>query len=363
MTDLEREATMMLRMTITGWGRCTPEGVVTNDDLATVMDTSDEWIATRSGIRQRRVSHVDNSDLATVAARHALAGAGLEATDLDYILVATCTPDRFIPAMACHVQAKLGAVNAAATDTNAGCTGFIYGLNLANGLIATGSARRVLLIGSERLTSYLDLERRDTAVLFADGAGAVILEATDGEDGLYSINVGSDGRLAGALTVEGAGSSWMDIPTPVRVVMDGREVFRNAVVGMGAAAQRAVEAAGWEVDDVDLLIPHQANLRIIDATAKRLGLKEDQVYTNIQYYGNTSAASIPIALSEALEAGRIKPGAKVVLVAFGAGLTWGAAAIQWGDRVEPKALSDAALPPSDRTGLQIMTDRQRARIT
>ena len=363
MTGLTREGTTMKRITITGWGYCAPEGVVTNDDLATVMETSDEWIATRSGIRQRHVSHVDNSDLATVAARQALAGAGLEATDIDYILVATCTPDRFIPAMACHVQAKLGAVNAAATDTNAGCTGFIYGLNLANGLIATGSASRVLLIGSERLTSYLDLERRDTAVLFADGAGAVILEATDGDDGLQSINVGSDGRLAGALTVEGAGSSWMDIPTPVSVVMDGREVFRNAVIGMGAAAQRAVEEAGWEVGDIDLLIPHQANLRIIDATAKRLGLAEDQVYTNIQYYGNTSAASIPIALAEALEQGRVAPGAKIVLVAFGAGLTWGAAAIQWGERTEPLALSDAALPPADRSGLQIMTDRQANRIS
>jgi 3-oxoacyl-[acyl-carrier-protein] synthase-3 len=363
MTDLTREGTTMQRATITGWGRCTPEPVVTNDDLATVIDTSDEWIATRSGIRRRRVSHVDNSDMATVAARHALAAADMEATDLDYILIATATPDRFIPAMACHVQAKLGAVNAAATDTNAGCTGFIYGLNLASGLIATGSARRMLVIGSERLTPYLDLERRDTAVLFADGAGAVILEATDGDDGIRSINVGSDGRLAGALTVEGAGSSWMEVPTPVRVVMDGREVFRNAVVGMGAAAERAVAEAGWAIEDVDLLIPHQANLRIIDATAKRLGLSEDQVYTNIAEYGNTSAASIPIALSEALDRGRIAPGAKIVLVAFGAGLTWGATAIQWGDRNEPKALSDAALPPSDRTGLQIMTDRQRERLT
>ncbi len=363
MTGHADEGHTMVRTTITGWGRCIPEGVVTNDDLATVIDTSDEWIATRSGIRQRMVSHVENSDMATVAARHALAAAGMEATDLDYILVATCTPDRFIPAMACHVQAKLGAVNAAATDTNAGCSGFIYGLNLANGLIATGSARRILLIGSERLTAYLDLERRDTAVLFGDGAGAVILEAAEGPDGIESINVGSNGNLAGALTVEGAGSSWMDVPTPVRVVMDGREVFRNAVVGMAAAAERALDEAGWTVGDVDLLIPHQANLRIIDATAKRLELEERQVCVNIADYGNTSAASIPIALSEALDQGRVQPGSKLVLVAFGAGFTWGAAAIQWGERVEPKASSDAALPPSDRTGLQIMVDRQNARIT
>ncbi len=351
----------MKRAMITGWGRCTPEPTVTNDDLASVIDTSDEWIATRSGIRQRRVSHVDNSDMATVAARHALAAAGLEATDLDYILVATCTPDRFIPAMACHVQAKLGAVNAAATDTNAGCTGFIYGLNLANGLIATGSASRILLIGSERLTPYLDLNNRDTAVLFGDGSGAVIVEASDTDEGVRSINVGSDGNLAGALTVEGVGSSWMEVPTPVQVVMDGREVFRNAVVGMGAAAEKALDDAGWSIDDVDLLIPHQANIRIIDATTKRLGIDPDKVYTNIDAYGNTSAATIPIALSEAIDRGRLKPGAKLVLVAFGAGLTWGATAIQWGQKVDPDSISDAALPPSDRTGIEIMTDRQRAR--
>ncbi|MEA2023705.1 MAG: beta-ketoacyl-ACP synthase III [Actinomycetota bacterium] len=351
----------MQRAMITGWGRCMPEPTVTNDDLASVIDTSDEWIATRSGIRQRRVSHVDNSDMALVASRQALAAAGLEATDLDYILVATCTPDRFIPAMACHLQAKLGAVNAAATDTNAGCTGFIYGLNLAAGLIATGSARRILLLGSERLTPYLDLENRDTAVLFGDGSGAVILEPSDTDEGIRSINVGSDGNLAGALTIEGAGSSWMEIPSPVRVVMDGREVFRNAVVGMGAAAEKALADAGWSIDEVDLLIPHQANIRIIDATTKRLGIDPDKVYTNIDAYGNTSAATIPIALSEAIDRGRLKPGAKLVLVAFGAGLTWGATAIQWGQRVEPKSLSDAALPPSDRTGIQIMIDRQNAR--
>ncbi len=351
----------MKRAMITGWGRCMPEPTVTNDDLASVIDTSDEWIATRSGIRQRRVSHVDNSDMAAVASRHALAAAGLEATDLDYILVATCTPDRFIPAMACHLQAKLGAVNAAATDTNAGCTGFIYGLNLAAGLIATGSARRILLLGSERLTPYLDLNNRDTAVLFGDGSGAVIIEASETDEGIQSINVGSDGNLAGALTIEGAGSSWMDIPSPVQVVMDGREVFRNAVVGMVAAADKALADAGWSIDDVDLLIPHQANIRIIDATTKRLGIDPDKVYTNIDAYGNTSAATIPIALSEAIDKGRLKPGAKLVLVAFGAGLTWGATAIQWGQRVEPKSTSDAALPPSERTGIEIMVDRQRAR--
>jgi len=350
----------MLHPTITGWGRCTPESIVTNDDLATVMDTSDEWITSRSGIKERRVSHVDNSDMATVAARRALAAAGLEAADLDYILIATATPDRFIPAMACHVQAKLGVNNIAASDVNAGCTGFIYGLSLSNGLMATGAAGRILLIGSERLTPYLDLDRRDTAVLFGDGAGAVILEATEGDEGLRSVNVGANGNLAGALTVEGAGSSWMEEPMPVRVVMDGREVFRNAVVGMESAARKALADAEWTIDDVDFLIPHQANIRIIDATTKRLGIDPGKVYTNIDSYGNTSAASIPLALSEAVDNGRVAPGAKIVFVAFGAGLTWGAATVQWGDRNEPTGLSDAALPASDRTGLQIMADRSRA---
>jgi len=350
----------MLRPTITGWGRCAPEPVVTNDDLSTVMETSDEWISSRSGIRQRRVSHVDNSEVATVAARRALAAAGLEPTDLDYILIATATPDRFIPAMACHVQAKLEAGNIAASDVNAGCTGFIYGLSLANGLMATGAARRILLIGAERLTPYLDLDRRDTAVLFGDGAGAVILEAAEGDEGLHSINVGADGHLAGSLTVEGAGSSWMEEPGPVRVVMDGAEVFRNAVVGMEASAREALVDADWSVDDVDLLIPHQANIRIIDATVRRLGIDPEKVYTNIDAYGNTSAASIPIALAEAVDAGRVPPGAKIVLVAFGAGLTWGAATIQWGGRSEPLEESDAALPAAERTGIDIMKARYEA---
>lgn len=352
----------MRRAAITGWGRCTPAPVLTNDDLASVMDTSDEWITTRSGIKERRVSHVDNSDMAALAGRRALAAAGLEAEDLDYILVATCTGDRQIPAMACHVQAKLGAVNAAALDVNAGCTGFIYGLNLANGLLATDAAERILLIGSERITPFLDLNERSTAVLFGDGAGAAVIEPAQGHEGLRSINVGSDGTIADALTCQGVGSSYIGLPpVPVRVIMDGREVFRNAVKGMSAAAEQAMADAGWTVDDVDVIFPHQANMRIIDATTRRLGVDEAKVYTNIASYGNTSAASIPIAISDALDEGRIRPGAKLVLVAFGAGLTWGAAAVVWGDRIEPIATTDAELPATDKTGLEIVMERQKVR--
>jgi len=352
----------MRRVTITGWGRCTPDPVLTNHDLGSVMDTDDEWITSRSGIKERRVSHVENSDMATLAGRRALAAAGLEPGDIDYVMVGTCTGDRQIPATAARVQAKIGASNAATLDINAGCTGFIYGLNLANGLIATGSAERILLVGSERITPFIDLDERSTAVLFGDGSGAAIIEAAQGEEGLRSINVGSDGTIADALTCQGAGSSFVgEPPVSVQILMDGGELFRNAVRRMSAAAEKAIADAGWSGDEVDLVFPHQANIRIIDATVRRLGLDPAKVYTNIASYGNTSAASIPIALSEALDEGRVEPGAKLVLVAFGAGLTWGAAALVWGDRVEPLDTTDAELPPTEKTGLEIILEQRKAK--
>jgi 3-oxoacyl-[acyl-carrier-protein] synthase III len=352
----------MRRAAITGWGRCTPSPVLTNDDLASVIDTSDEWITTRSGIKERRISHVENSEMATLAGKRALAAAGLEPSDLDYIFVATCTGDRQIPAMAATVQANLGARGVPAIDANAGCTGFLYGLNLANGLIATESAERILLIGSERIAPFLDLEERTTAVLFGDGAGAAIIEPASGDEGLRSINVGADGSLADALTCQGVGSSFIAAPrVPIRIIMDGGEVFKNAVVGMSAAAEKAIVDAGWTKDDVDLVFPHQANIRIIDATVRRLGVDAAKVFTNIASYGNTSAASIPIALSEALDEGRVAPGARLVLVAFGAGLTWGAAGLVWGERVEPIATTSADLPTTDKTGLEIVLEQQRVK--
>ena len=348
----------MRRATITGWGRCTPEPVLTNADLSTVMDTTDDWITTRSGIKERRVCHVQNSDMAAVAGSHALAAAGLTAEDIDFLIVATCTPDRQIPSAACLVQEKLGTTNAAALDINAGCTGFVYGLSLANGLIAAGTARRVLLIGSEKISSYLDFDERSTAVIFGDGAGAAVLEAAEHDEGILSMTLGSDGNLADLLTATGAGTAYVGSKEPMRIIMDGREVFRNAVVQLGEASLRAVKEADLDLDDIDLLIPHQANIRIIDATARRLELDADKVFTNIHAYGNTSAATIPIALSEALEQGMVSPGDEIVFVAFGAGLTWGASVIRWGERTEPVAVSDAALPPTDRTGLEIMLEQQ-----
>lgn len=350
----------MKNATITGWGICVPPAVVTNDDLATVVDTSDEWITTRSGIKERRVSHLNNSDMATLAGKRAMAAAGVTADDLDYIIVATCTPDRQIPAAACLVQAKLGAMSAAASDINAGCTGFIYGLSMAHGLIATGTAKRILLIGSERISSYLDLEERATSVLFGDGAGAVIVEATDRDEGIKSMHLGADGNGAWALTATGLGTEFIGQEARLAIVMDGQEIFKNAVKRMGDETVGAIESAGWDADEVDLVIPHQANVRIIDAVRRRIKAPEDKVYINIHKYGNTSAATIPMALAEAVADGTIKPGAKLVLVAFGAGLTWGAAAFQWGDRVDPISTIDEEMPEPDMTGLEILVSKHKA---
>lgn len=348
----------MKNAAITGWGKCIPQPFVTNEELSTVVDTSDEWITSRSGIKERHVSHVQNSDMATLAGRRALAGSGLDASEIDYVIVATCTPDRQIPSTACYVQVKLGATNAAASDINAGCTGFVYGLSMAQGLIATGTAERVLLIGSERITAYLDLDVRSTAVLFGDGAGAVVLEATDENIGIRSMTLGADGGGASALTATGLGTEFIGTDVPLQVVMDGGEVFKNAVVRMGECTVEAMEKAGWGPHDVELVVPHQANIRIIDAVRRRLGADEDKVFVNIHKYGNTSAATIPIALAEAIDEGRVTPNSNLVLVAFGAGFTWGAAGITWGDRVEPIRTIADELPEPTESGLDIMRSRQ-----
>ncbi len=357
-----REGSAMRRATITGWGRCIPPGVLANSDLETVMDTSDDWISSRTGIKERRITHTETSDMAAVAGFQALAAAGLEPADIDLLLLATCTPDRMIPSAASFVQSKLGAVNAAAMDLNAACSGFVYALGLANGMVATGSAQRVLIIGAEKLSTILDIEDRSTAVLFGDGAGAVVLEAATGDDGVLSLNMGTDGTLARSLTVPGFGTEQLG---PIReqfsLYMDGAEIFRNAVTQMGEAAAKAIQDAGLELDDIDLMIPHQANTRIIDATARRLRMPSEKVFVNIASYGNTSAASIPIALSEALEMGRIAPGDNLVMVAFGGGLTWGAACLRFGDRVTPLGTSDAALPATARSGLELLEERQQER--
>jgi 3-oxoacyl-[acyl-carrier-protein] synthase-3 len=330
--------------------------VLTNSDLETVTDTSDDWITTRTGIKERRISHVEMSDLSAVAAERALAAAGIPASDIDLILVATCSPDRLIPSAATMVQAKIGAVNAAGMDLNAACSGFVFALSTADQMIESGSMKTVLIVGAEKLSYWLDFTNRATSVLFGDGAGAVIMQASDEEDaGLLSFELGSDGTAGELLCVPASGTEGRaDRPELPTIIMEGQDVFRRAVTAMGDSSARVIESAGLTLEDVDLLIPHQANVRIIDATARRLNLDPAKVYVNIASYGNTSAATIPIAIAEAMEEGRIQPGSTIVFAAFGGGFTWAAATYRWGSRVEPVGTSDAELPPNDKTALELL---------
>ena len=296
------------------------------------------------------------SDLSAVAAQRALAAAGIGAEDVDLLLVATCSPDRAIPSAATTIQAKIGASAAAAMDLNAACSGFVFALATADQMIRTGAVGTVLVIGAEKLSYWLDFSNRATSVLFGDGAGAVVIQPSDEADtGLLSFELGSDGTAGELLCVPASGTEGRpdrtELPT---ILMEGPEVFRRAVTSMGDASARVVKEAGLTVDDVDLLIPHQANVRIIDATARRLDLDPDQVFVNIASYGNTSAATIPIALTEALEEGRIEPGSNIVFAAFGGGFTWAAAVYRWGSRTEPLGTSDAEVPPTDQTALELL---------
>jgi len=339
-----------------------PPAVLTNDELATVIDTSDEWIRTRSGISERRVSHVPGSDLATVAGLRALAAAGGQPEEVDLLIVATCTPDTIIPSTAAHVQKKMGARNAAVLDLNAGCSGFLYSLEMATAMIRAGGYRKALVIGSERITWLLNFSLRDTAVLFGDGAGAVVVEPSDEECGLLASHLGCEGEALEALLVPNlgtAGNRFIEDYAKFDVMFDGREIFRRAVKGMAGEVRHVLEALGLRNEDIDLIIPHQANARIIESLAHHLGVPMSQVAMNIQNYGNTSAATIPVALCEMLEAGRIRPGARVLMAAFGAGLTRGAGLVRWGQRVTPLGESDAALPPCEQTALEILGDAIR----
>ncbi len=342
---------------ITGWGKCVPPAILTNDEIASVIDTSDEWIKSRSGIEQRHVSHVPGSDLAAVAAERAMAAADIDVNDVDLLIVATCTPDTVIPSTAAHVQRKIGASNAAVFDLNAGCSGFIYSLSVATAMIRSGGFKKALVIGSERITWFLNWSRRSTAVLFGDGAGAVVLEPCDHESGLLYSHLGCEGEAAAALQIPNfgtAGNRFVDNYAIFDVQFDGREIFRRAVKGMAREIRIVLGELGLTNNDVDLIIPHQANRRIIESLAKHLSVDMSKVVLNIQRYGNTSAATIPVAMCESLEDGRIQPNSKILLAAFGAGLTRAAGLIRWGDRTTPLRQSDAQLPPCDQTALEIL---------
>lgn len=319
---------------ITGVGFYVPEQRRTNADLERMIDTSDEWIVERSGIRERRIASPTetSSTMGTEAARNAMQSAQLAPSDIDMVIVGTCTPDGMFPATASRIQHALEVPEAAAFDVNAACVGFLVALGTATQYIAAGSARRVLVVGTETLSRIVDWTDRTTCVLFGDGAGAVVVEATpDGERGtVNSLLLRSDGKYAEILYAHGPASAQPDgLALEARIMMDGAAVFRQAVTSMADAATRALDGAGLSVKDIDICIPHQANARIISALARTLRMPEERIFVNLERYGNTSSATIPIALAEANAAGRLTPGDRVLLVAFGGGLAWGAMVLEW----------------------------------
>jgi len=325
---------------ITGWGKYVPEKVMSNEDFAAFIDTSDEWIVQRTGIRRRHVAAETDqcSTMATEAGKRALSLAGLAPTDLDLIIVATSSPDYLTPPVSSQVQAQLGAHNVGAFTMSVACPGFVYALITAHQFIAAGSMRNILVIGVELITRMLDWEDRNTAVLFGDGAGAVVLQASDEVCGVRSFVMGSDGEGYQHIIHPSGGTACPPTTETLAnregyIKMNGREVFKFASRKMPEAVAAAVHKAGMTLDDLDLLIPHQANARIIEAAAHMAKLPSEKVFMNVHEYGNTSAASIPIAFCEPIEAGRIHRGDKLCMVAFGAGLTWASAVVQMGSDV------------------------------
>ena len=352
----------MFHAEITGWGKCLPPAVLSNEDLATFMDTSDEWITSRTGIKERRICHCNFSDMALVAARRALAAADLDPSELDLILLGSLTNDSLCPNTASLIQDALGARNCASIDINSACTGFLYGLHIGTNLIRTGAHKKVLVIGGEFISHYMNWNRRDVAVLFGDACGAVIIEASEKETGLIASKIGCEADAKYAIQITNLGSAYSRQSDDFLYVgwnFEGQEVFRRAVKCMSLACEDVLKQAGLSVDDIKLVVPHQANKRILDSLARRVGIDPDRVFVNVHKYGNTSAGTIPVALTEALEEGRISPGDYILTASFGAGLTWGAGLIRWGDRVTPLKESDAELPPNDKTALEILEPQIR----
>ena len=327
----------VIPVTIAGTGSYLPERILTNADLEKIVDTTDEWIISRTGIKQRHIAAEDEftSHMATQAAIKALEQAKIKGEDIELIIVATITPDTLTPATACYVQTNLKAFSAVAFDISAACSGFLYAMKIAKRLISDGAYKNALIIGAEKLSSFVDWSDRNTCVLFGDGAGAAVLRRSEeGEGHILATETGTDGRHTDLLKIEGGGSA---CPTTklnaddrlATLSMQGREIFKLAVNAMKNAAESVIERANLSADDITLVIPHQANLRIVDAIAKRLAVPNEKVFVNLDKYGNTSAAAVAIALDEAHREGKFKRGDNIILVVFGAGLTWAATAIEW----------------------------------
>ncbi|HET7755878.1 MAG TPA: ketoacyl-ACP synthase III [Steroidobacteraceae bacterium] len=347
----------MTHAAITGWGKCLPPAVLSNHDLATILDTSDEWIVSRTGIRERRISHVALGELAHVAAARALAASGLEGRRIELIVFGSCSYDDQVPNMASGIQARIGARCAAAFDINTACTSFLYGLSAATALIRTGVVRNALVIGAELISPFMDWSDRDVAVLFGDGAAAVVLEASEHEEGLLAEKLGCYGEAREILRVQGMGGRYANrglLYGITRWQFEGQEIFKRAVQGMATASEETLARLGVSSAEVDLVVPHQANLRIIEAVARRARVPMERVYVNVHRYGNMSSATVPVALCEALEEQRVRPGALLLMPGFGGGLSFCAHAVRWGARTTPLGTSDAALPPNAASALELI---------
>jgi len=344
---------------ITGWGACMPPAVLSNEDLSTFLDTSDEWITTRTGMKERRISHVTAVELSTVAASRALACAGLTASDVDLIVYGSCSFEEQVPNAASAVQLALGAQGAAAMDLNTACTSFLYGLSAASGMIRAGTVNCAVIIGVELISRYIDWSNRNVAVLFGDGAAAVVLQPSENESGVIGALLGCDSEARASLRVRGVGLGYGGRNITVGDTawdFDGQVIFKRAVAAMSQSSVKLLERCGYTGDDVDLMVPHQANLRIIEAVARYAGMPMEKVMLTVQKYGNMSAATVPVALVEAIEAGRVTPGSLLLMPGFGGGLTWASLLVRWGDRVTPLGTSDRELPPLTRTALEMVNE-------
>jgi 3-oxoacyl-[acyl-carrier-protein] synthase III len=344
---------------ITGWGKCMPPSVLRNADLATFLDTDDAWITSRTGIAERRITHVLGSELAYVASRRALACAGLDPEDLDLVVYGSCSNEETVPNTASGVAFKLGAGKAGAMDINTACTSFLYGLSSASAMIRTGSIRNALVIGVETISPFMDWDNRNVAVLFGDGCAAVVLQASEREEGLLADKLGCYPDARQILRVRGHGTTYANREVRYGDTLwdfDGQEIFKRAVHGMSESAAHVLAKAGVKPDQVDLVVPHQANLRIIEFVARRAHIPMDRVFLTVQKYGNMSAATVPVALVEALEAGAVKPNGLILSPAFGAGLTYCSHLIRWGERVTPLSTVDVDLAPCHSTALEIVNE-------
>jgi len=344
---------------ITGWGDALPPAVLTNDDLSTFLDTSDEWIVQRTGMKERRVSHISAIEMATIAASRALACAGLDPTEVDLIVYGGCSNEEAVPNSASGVQVALGATRAAAMDVNTACTSFLYGLSTATSMIQSGVVRNAVVIGVELISRYMDWSNRNVAVLFGDGAAAVVLQASDTEEGVIGTVLGCDAEARQSLRVRGMGAGYAGRNIVFGDMLwdfDGQVIFKRAVQGMAGAAERVMREHNVTAADIDLVVPHQANLRIIEAVAKHAGVSMEKVMVTVHKYGNMSAATVPVSLVAALREGRVKPGSLLLMPAFGGGLTFCALLVRWGSRVTPLGESSIAMPPCHRTALEMVND-------